>query len=622
MTILFCGSTGEQITLTNKVTSSGEGTIWYTNKNGYLAKVYHPPDQERVEIGQERIEKLKVMVAYPPLDPNHHIPHISFAWPKSLLTDSNGWVLGFLMPEISDSKELLNIYNPLQRKRLGLEINWYFLHTVAQNIASIIQAIHAEGYVLGDIKPQNILVNNRALPSIIDTDSFQVRHPNNSQVYRCLVGSEGFTPVELLGQDLSTVEQSEVHDRFRLAVIIYLLLFGNPPFQGQWIGEGDSPEPTELVRRGFWPYSPNSLIKTSSRTIPLKVVHPEIQRCFLRCFNDGHTQPHLRPTAQEWKNALESARNQLIPCNLVDSHQYSQNYGKCYWCERASQIKFDAFPSQNKIITIPHSFVTTSTPQIFATDNLSELLQQEGKVITVKGKVVSTSDHANNHNFIINFGTITPSKDKGYFRLIVITENIQSLANFLNLEVKSLANLTNLELSITGKLKIHKKRKRSYPQIILEDPIFQKPIKYNTNISPPKTTSKTTLKSSIRKTTTSRKQKILQQKVKITHNLTQNFIAPELIKSSQEYDKKGRDCVKRGDYILAIKFYDLAIKLDMNNALFYRHRGNAYFYLKDYHKAIKNYQEALRLNPGEPKAAHNLTVAQGKLWNQQKTRKK
>ncbi|MDJ0736311.1 MAG: hypothetical protein QNJ47_19980 [Nostocaceae cyanobacterium] len=107
------------------------------------------------------------------------------------------------------------------------------------NIASIIEAIHAAGYVLGDMKPENILVNNRALPSIIDTDSFQVRHPNNRKVYRCLVGSNGFTPPELIGKDFSIINQTEIHDRFRLAVIIYHLLFGESPFKGKWMGVGD-----------------------------------------------------------------------------------------------------------------------------------------------------------------------------------------------------------------------------------------------------------------------------------------------------------------------------------------------------------------------------------------------
>ena len=168
---------GQSITLNNQIASSGEGEVWQTNLNGYIAKIYH----NRPSF--EQVQKLEVMLANPPQEPNAHHNHISFAWCKSLLKDSKGNYVGFLMPEIKNAKELIDIYNSQRRKKLKLEIDWRFLHTTALNIASLIEAIHAKGYVLGDIKPQNILVNNRALPSIIDTDSFQV---SNSQTGKSL----------------------------------------------------------------------------------------------------------------------------------------------------------------------------------------------------------------------------------------------------------------------------------------------------------------------------------------------------------------------------------------------------------------------------------------------------
>jgi len=220
-------------------------------------------------------------------------------------------------------------------------------------IASIIQAIHAQGYVLGDIKPQNILVNNRALPSIIDTDSFQVYHPITSQVYRCQVGSTGFTPPELIGKDFSTTNQTDVHDRFRLAVIIYHLLFGNSPFTGKWVGSGEQLSPDELIKRGFWVYGVNSLIQPGDITIPLNIVHPEIKRCFLKCFNDGYTNPNLRPSAAVWVIALKLAMDNLNICGKVDKHYFSRTYEKCYWCERANNLGTDIFraiASSNSIL--------------------------------------------------------------------------------------------------------------------------------------------------------------------------------------------------------------------------------------------------------------------------------
>lgn len=300
MTVLTRASNNQSVSLGKQIASSGEGEVWETNLNGYLAKIYHNPTSER-------IEKLKVMLANPPVDPMLSFNHIAIAWPKDLLKDGSAAYVGFLTPAIRGSRELPSIYNPKLRKRNAPGFNWYYLHATALNTAWIIQAIHAKGYVLGDIKPQNILVNDRALVAVIDTDSFQVRDDKTGKVYRCTVGSEGFTPVELLGKDFSTTDQAEIHDRFRLAVLIHYLLFGYHAFSGEWIGSGESPEQTELIKRAFWPYAQNSLIRASLNTIPLDVVHPEIKRCFLKCFNDGHTAPHLRPTAEDWYNTLQVA---------------------------------------------------------------------------------------------------------------------------------------------------------------------------------------------------------------------------------------------------------------------------------------------------------------------------
>ncbi|MGM3307924.1 protein kinase domain-containing protein [Anabaena sp. WFMT] len=352
MTVLTCASTGKSITLLGESIDSGEAKVWRTNLNGYLAKIYHLPTPER-------LQKLAVMISYPPTDPNSHLNHISFAWPKSLLKDANGNYVGFLMPEVRNARQLIDIYNPQRCQKLKLAINWRFLHVTALNIASFIAAIHDSGYVLGDIKPQNILVNNRALPSIIDTDSFQVKNPKNGKVYRCLVGSDGYTPPELIDADIASIEQTEIHDRFRLAVIIYQLLFsGNSPFQGKWIGAGETPEVNELIRQGLWLYSPNSLIQSVERTIPLDIVHPEVKKYFLKCFNDGYENPNLRPTAKEWMTALKVASNELNVCKVVDSHYYSQTYGKCYWCDRSTKLGIDIF-GVNKPKELPAIHATT-----------------------------------------------------------------------------------------------------------------------------------------------------------------------------------------------------------------------------------------------------------------------
>ncbi|MFM6071745.1 MAG: hypothetical protein ACKPB9_09215, partial [Dolichospermum sp.] len=111
MTVLTCAITGKSITLLKEIANSGEAKVWRTNQNGYLAKIYHSPTSERVQ-------KLAVMIDHPPTEPNSHLDHISFAWPKSALKNAQGNIIGFLMPEIKDGKELIDIYNPQRRKQL------------------------------------------------------------------------------------------------------------------------------------------------------------------------------------------------------------------------------------------------------------------------------------------------------------------------------------------------------------------------------------------------------------------------------------------------------------------------------------------------------------------------
>jgi serine/threonine protein kinase len=343
MTILYRNSNRQAVKLDKEIANSGEGRVYKTDFRGYLAKIYHHQDWERVE-------KLKVMLANPPIDPMAAHNYRSIAFPFDLLQDPKGNVVGFLMPYVQNSFDLYTVCNAKLRKKKAPDFNWTYLYATAEHITIAIQGIHRQHYVLGDIKLQNILVNNRALVTIIDTDSFQVIDSNKRKLYPCQVGSEGFTPPELFGQDFSTTTQTEIHDRFRLGVLVHYLLFGYHPFRGKWHEAGDSPEPNELVRLGLWYGGQNPSIGPCKHTIPLDIVHPALKQCFLRCFNEGHSKPHLRPTPQEWLNAIQVARADLKACTRVNNHYYSQTYGKCYWCERAAKLS-DPFPdtSSNKI---------------------------------------------------------------------------------------------------------------------------------------------------------------------------------------------------------------------------------------------------------------------------------
>ena len=555
MTVLLIRHSNNQpVSLTKLIAdSSGEGKVWETNLRGYLAKIYHDPTPFK-------IAKLKVMLANPPADPMLSHNHVSIAWVSDLLKDSNGKYVGFLMPKIKDSKQLSSVCNPKSRKRNAPGFNWYYLHVTALNTAWIIQAIHAKGYVLGDIKLENILVNNRAMTAVIDTDSFQVRDTSAKKIYRCTVGSEGFTPPELLGKDFRKVNQSQNQDRFRLGVLIHYLLFGYHPFSGQWTGVGESPEQTKLIKQGYWYAAHNSPIRASKTTIPLDVVHPELKKLFLRCFNEGHTQPHLRPSALDWHNALEVAVNQLTSCSRVDNHHYSQHYGKCYWCDRATNLGVDIFPGFAGSAEIPHRVKQSSTPP----------------KVPVKYKretVFSVKNHSNQNN--MSLSSIAKQHNKS-LKQQKYNKHFSSnhVLNFIR------ENYVISLILFFGMLLFFILIKFNEVQYNLQN--------YNINFA-------NELEKRKSKVYSLTKKEILQGEAYYSSGNYVEAIAA-YIKAIEMHIKRGAFLTNVEKYFEAIDNYDRAFNVFSYIANCYYHKGKKEFGLGNYDQAIEDYSQAIYLN--------------------------
>jgi DNA-binding helix-hairpin-helix protein with protein kinase domain len=356
MTVLQSVKNQYKISLKRRIASGGEGDIWSTNIVGVLAKIYHSPNEDK-------IGKLEYMLQNPPLDKMLSKKHVSIAWPIDLLKDLEAnKIVGFLMQRIDNGKTLINLYNLQARLVEAPGIDWYHLHVIAENVAIIVESIHNKGYVIGDLKPQNLLVpEDTLLVSIVDTDSFQISDINTGRIYGCPVGTAEFTPPELYGQSLKETVRSEIHDLFSLGVIIYLLLFGEHPFSGI-VRESKKSEILSSVDRrisqGSWPYAPNSPICRRPLSIPLDIVHPILQQHFYSCFTLGHKNPDLRPKASAWKEALSIARKDLMKCDKVLSHRFNKSYGKCFWCEMKSTKNLDFFPDDINI----EEYITARSP--------------------------------------------------------------------------------------------------------------------------------------------------------------------------------------------------------------------------------------------------------------------
>ncbi|MCG6134521.1 MAG: tetratricopeptide repeat protein [Nostoc sp. LLA-1] len=355
MQVLRCFPKQEIINLSVSLGRGGEACIYAVPSSGDLvAKVYHKPTDAHAH-------KLRAMLANPPENPTASLGHISIAWPQDLLraTDASHGIIGFLMPRIRGMRPIIDFYNPSTRRQHCPLFNYQYLLRTARNLAAAFAALHNSGYCVGDVNESNILVSDTALVTLVDTDSFQVRDPdNNDLVYRCPVGKPEFTPPELQNKTFAQHDREIVHDSFGLAVLVFqLLMEGTHPFSGIFQGIPEPPPYEARIAAGHFTYSQKRQVPY--RPTPIapawEVLHPKLQELFLRCFEDGYNDPQLRPNAQTWLSALAEAEDSLITCTVNPQHRYNNHLESCPWCERASRLGGrDPFPSSRAVENKEH----------------------------------------------------------------------------------------------------------------------------------------------------------------------------------------------------------------------------------------------------------------------------
>jgi WD40 repeat protein len=352
--------TGRIFDLHELFRSGGEGAIYevphYPN---LVAKVYHA--QRRTP---ERIAKLQIMVAHPPVNPTEHLNHPSIAWPTELLRDTaTNQLVGFVMPRVRQMLPLSEVYNPRARRRQLPLFNYRYLVRTARNLCAAVQAVHQAGYVIGDLNESNVLVSDQALVTLVDADSFQVRDPETGVVYRSLVGKPEYTPPELQGYSFAKVDRSPEHDAFALAVLIFrLLMEGFHPFDGVYRGSGEPPEVSVRIRQGYFPYARGRTgIEPSPLAPPFEMLHPDLQALFVRCFEEGHRNRSVRPRVEDWLEALEGAEDALQQCGRNEQHYYWGHLAGCPWCARQQALGGrDPFPSRASVSSGQHLGVSGS----------------------------------------------------------------------------------------------------------------------------------------------------------------------------------------------------------------------------------------------------------------------
>jgi tetratricopeptide (TPR) repeat protein len=82
-------------------------------------------------------------------------------------------------------------------------------------------------------------------------------------------------------------------------------------------------------------------------------------------------------------------------------------------------------------------------------------------------------------------------------------------------------------------------------------------------------------------------------------------------KDAEGYLRRGDEAYRKRDYDKALKAFDEAIRLDPTNALAFSCRGAVRFSKKEYDRAIADLDEAIRLAPGKPSSGYYI---RGAAW--------
>ena len=350
---------GQELSLGSELGRGGEATVFsLSNEPSKVVKLYHQPSETR-------IKKLEAMIANAPQDPTAGTEHLSLAWPQNLVFDGIGQGVGFIMPYIDNqnSLPLHQLYNPKARRQRAAGITWHYLVRIARNLCAVVAALHRAGYVIGDLNESNILVTDRALVSLVDCDSVQVR--DGPKLYRCLVGKGEYTAPELQDKAFQTVTRRPKHDTFALAVLLFLLLMeGVHPFAGVYRGEGEPPSTVEAIRSRRSAFFGAGMLEPAPGAPAFDSLPREIRGLFRRAFSTRFN----RPSATGWQGALEKLGQNLLTCNVNGQHCHSAHLKSCPWCERTAMIGLEAFPPLTQGSTVrqgPNALEQRKLPMYF-----------------------------------------------------------------------------------------------------------------------------------------------------------------------------------------------------------------------------------------------------------------
>ena len=188
----YYGRKGTPYSLGQRLGGGGEGEVFSINgKSNLVAKLYFEnkkfvPTANNPNPRQLLREKIETMLDQPV---NAYIQGVlSIAWPQDSLYDQNGKFVGFTMPRVDSKHHIFTACRERERVVLYPKYTWKTAIVIAFNLSLAVNEVHRSGAVIGDMNPNNIMIDSHGHVTLIDTDSFNIRNKHTGKLYKCSVG--------------------------------------------------------------------------------------------------------------------------------------------------------------------------------------------------------------------------------------------------------------------------------------------------------------------------------------------------------------------------------------------------------------------------------------------------
>jgi hypothetical protein len=297
---------GDRLTLDNRsvIGSGGEGSVFHHPQDSRsVIKIYENPTIEREK-------KLRAFVGK-----RFSLPG-EIALPQSLILDNHQNVIGFVMPFYKKAKAVKELSN--RKFRATQKISNRQIVDINLHEASLLDQVHTQGLVVGDLNDQNVFfLDNTSY--FIDVDSWQF------DTWPCPVATESFLDPGLYGLDLSRRPVFVPnHDWYSYDVMLFRDLLLVHPYGGT------HPKVDELTKRAIQKITIfDKDVIYPAIGLPPDLLTDDLLQTFNRIFKNGWRGPFPQDT-------LKGYRSSLISCPACQT-EYPSSRRTCPVCQEQNQ---------------------------------------------------------------------------------------------------------------------------------------------------------------------------------------------------------------------------------------------------------------------------------------------